>query len=287
MRQRQPRYTQIMGSFNRKRPVRNLRSLWNRSWDGKIFSKISQKTLDTGLAKCSQFMLYKQQLIGASCGYRTINCSHGQPHESNRLGRIVGAGGSCLGADTRYRHGIAGVEHGGFYRPGSTAPPARHAHAARAGAVAAALGAGNGAARPAGTFHLVGRAVLAPPPRSLAGSDGAVARRGTGGAAGSSGATPCPARAPGVCDGWDVSERKRTLRAVYAPAGRRGQSQGTRAVELLRRAPGLSLRRARRYPQSPQDGAVARLRSIRAAHDPSQGCAVAGRPRVHRRGVLG
>jgi hypothetical protein len=81
---------------------------------------------------------------------------------------------------------------------------------------------------------------LAPPPRSLAGSDGAVARRGTGGAAGSSGAIPCPARAPGVCDGWDVSERKRTLRAVYAPAGRRGQSQGTRAVELLRRAPGLS-----------------------------------------------
>ncbi|WP_273704127.1 hypothetical protein, partial [Candidatus Accumulibacter vicinus] len=76
MRQRQPRYTQITRLFNRKRQVRNLRALWNRECVGKIFSKISQKTLDTGLAKCSKFMLYKQQLIGAPRGYRTIDCSH-------------------------------------------------------------------------------------------------------------------------------------------------------------------------------------------------------------------
>jgi hypothetical protein len=39
----------------------------------KKISEIMRKTHDEGLGKSPQFGLYKQQLIGVSCGYRTIN----------------------------------------------------------------------------------------------------------------------------------------------------------------------------------------------------------------------
>jgi hypothetical protein len=77
MEQPQSCHTQIMGSFNRKVAGGKSTHSMARIMVGKNIFKITRKTLDKGLAKCSQFRLYKQQLIGVSCGYRTINCGHG------------------------------------------------------------------------------------------------------------------------------------------------------------------------------------------------------------------
>jgi len=77
MRQQQSCCTQIMESFNRKTAgAESIRSM-KRIMGWQNNSKNNEKSLDKGLAKCSKFRLYKQQLIGVSCGYRTINCGHG------------------------------------------------------------------------------------------------------------------------------------------------------------------------------------------------------------------
>jgi hypothetical protein len=141
---------------------------------------------------------------------------------------------------------------------------------------------------PAGTFHLVGRAVLAPPPRSLAGSDGAVARRGTGGAAGSSGAIPCPARAPGVCDGWGrIRAKAHTTGGVRPRQGGEDNPKGHALLSFYDVRLGCP---TDVHVDTRSRHETALLRDYDQSAQPMtrhKGALWLVDPRVHRRGVLG